>query len=132
MQVGDTQTWERTFTAEDVRRFGQVSKDHSIQHVLPDEQGRLMVHSLLIATLPTKLGGDMNYLARSMAFEFTRPVYVGDTIRCEVTITQYEQEELRARMSATFICRNQQGNVVLMGNTSGFIRKPQIMSVGLH
>jgi 3-hydroxybutyryl-CoA dehydratase len=131
MQVGDTRAWERTFTVEDVRRFGQISRDYGIHHVIPDEQGRLMVHGLLTATLPTRIGGELNYLARSMTFDFVRPVFVGDTIRCEVTITQYERDEPNTHVSATFICHNQQGNTVLMGNTSGFIRTPKMMSVGL-
>jgi 3-hydroxybutyryl-CoA dehydratase len=56
MQVGDISVWERTFTEEDVRLFTRVSGDQGIQHMKPDEQGRLQVHGLLTATLPTKLG----------------------------------------------------------------------------
>ena len=52
-----------------------------------------MVQGLLTATLPTKVGGDWNYIAREMNFEFLRPVFTGDTIRCEVTITQLEQAD---------------------------------------
>jgi 3-hydroxybutyryl-CoA dehydratase len=131
MQVGETRIWERTFSARDVRQFGQIAKDNSIQHMIPDEQGRLMVHDLLIATLPTRLDGELNYIARNVSFVLVHPVFVGDTVRCEITITQLAQEELHTRMSATFICRNQKGQAVLMGNTSGFIRKPQLMNVGL-
>ncbi len=42
----------------------------------------LMAHGLLTATLPTKLGGDLNYIARTMEFEFLRPVYAGEELRC--------------------------------------------------
>src|SRR5689334_12748160 len=77
MQVGDISVWERTFTEEDVRLFTRVSGDQGIQHMQPDEQGRLQVHGLLTATLPTKLGGDMNYIARQMVFDFLRPVFTG-------------------------------------------------------
>ena len=122
MQIGDVFSWERTFTEEDVRLFGQISGDQGIQHVTPDEQGRLMVQGLLTATLPTKIGGDLNYIAREMTFEFLRPVFTGDTIRCEVTITHLEQVEGRINMSATCVCRNQKGREVLIARTSGIIR----------
>lgn len=59
-----------------LRKF---SGDDGIHHLTPDEQGRLVVQGLLTATLPTKVGGDNNVLARTMNFEFTRPVFTGDT-----------------------------------------------------
>ncbi|HXZ03693.1 MAG TPA: enoyl-CoA hydratase [Ktedonobacteraceae bacterium] len=122
MQVGDVTVWERTFTEEDVRFFGQVSGDQGIHHVETDEQGHLMVQGLLTATLPTKIGGDLNYIARQMVFDFLRPVFTGDTIRCEVTITHLEKVESHTSMKAKWVCRNQQGKEVLTGHTHGIIR----------
>ena len=122
MQVGESISWERTFTEEDVRLFAQISGDRGEHHVTPDETGRLMVHGLLTATLPTKIGGDLNYIAREMTFEFLRPVFVGDTIRCETTITHLEQVEGRIHMAARYVCRNQKGKDVLQGHTHGIIR----------
>jgi 3-hydroxybutyryl-CoA dehydratase len=124
MQVGDTAAWERTFSEEDVRLFARLSGDQGTHHITANEQGRLMVHGLLTATLPTKLGGDMNYIAREMSFEFLRPVFAGETIRCETVITRLEQVEGRLQMSATYTCRNQKGKEVLRGSTSGIIRTP--------
>ena len=86
MKVGDTLSWERTFTEEDIRLFARFSGDEGEHHLEPDEKGRLMVHGLLTATLPTKLGGDMNFIARQLVFQFLRPVFSGDTVRCEVTL----------------------------------------------
>jgi 3-hydroxybutyryl-CoA dehydratase len=122
MQVGDVTVWERTFTVEDVRLFGQLSGDQGIHHVEPDEQGRLMVQGLLTATLPTKLGGDMNYIARELVFEFLRPVFTGDTIRCESTITHLEKADGHTKMAAEWVCRNQQGKEVMTGHTHGITR----------
>jgi 3-hydroxybutyryl-CoA dehydratase len=122
MQAGDVISWQRAFTNEDVLLFGQISGDQGIHHIEHDEQGRLMVQGLLTATLPTKIGGDLNYIAREMSFEFLRPVFTGDTIRCEVTITQYERNDNRINMSATGVCRNQQGKEVLKFRTHGIIR----------
>ena len=122
MQVGDVTVWERTFTEEDVQLFGQISGDQGIHHVESDKQGRLMVQGLLTATLPTKLGGDMNYIARELVFEFLRPVFTGDTIRCESTITHLEKADGHTKMAASWICRNQQGKEVMTGHTHGIIR----------
>ena len=122
MQVGDVIVWERTFTEEDVRQFALVSGDQGEHHMQPDEQGQLIVHGLLTATLPTKIGGDLNYIARQMVFEFLRPVFTGDTIRCEVTITQLEKLENRTNIAATWVCCNQQGKEVLAGHAYGIIQ----------
>ena len=124
MQVGDVISWQRTFTADDVHRFSQVSGDAGAHHVLPDEQGRLMVQGLLTATLPTKIGGDLNFIARELTFQFHRPVFAGDTVQCDVTITGWEPAEQYTRMSAQWMCRNQDGEEVMMGQTHGIIRRP--------
>lgn len=123
MQVGDTTSWERTFTIEDVERFGQISGDLGVHHVKPDAQGRLLVQGLLTATLPTKLGGDLNFIARDMTFQFLRPVFTSDTIHCENTITRLEVQEERTLVEAAFTCRNQQGKEVLTGLVRGLVRK---------
>ncbi len=125
MQVGDTFVFERTFTLEDVSLFAQVSGDQGIHHMQPDERGRVMAQGLLTATLPTKIGGDLNYIARNLNFEFLRPVFTGDTIRCEVTITEYEQAGEYMKMSSTCVCRNQHGKEVLICTTHGIIREPR-------
>jgi 3-hydroxybutyryl-CoA dehydratase len=122
MQVGDTTAWERTFIEDDVLQFGRLTGDQGIHHMERDEQGRLLVQGLLTASLTTKLGGDMNYIAREMSFEFLRPVFTGDTIRCEVVITHLEKAGGRTNMSAEGVCRNQHGKEVLRFSTQGIIR----------
>lgn len=122
MQVGDVTIWERTFTEEDVRLFARLSGDQGVHHIEQDEQGRLLVHGLLTATLPTKLGGDMNFIAREMVFNFLRPVFTGDTIHCEVTITHLEKIDGRTNMAAAWVCRNQNGKEIMTGHSHGIIR----------
>ena len=124
LRVGDQVRWSRTFTVEDVERFGQVSGDHGIHHVEPDAQGRLMVQGLLTATLPTKLGGDLNYLAREMLFEFLRPVFSGDTIDCVVTVSRVEKQPGRTYLEFEIACTNQAGKEVLRASTKGVVLDP--------
>lgn len=123
MKVGDIVSWERTFTADDIRLFNQVSGDEGVHHVTPDEQGRLMVHGLLTATIPTKIGGDMNFIAREMKFQFHRPVFAGDTIRCDVTIVEFEPAEQYTIVRSEFVCRNQLGKEVMSGYAQGIVRQ---------
>jgi 3-hydroxybutyryl-CoA dehydratase len=121
LQAGDKIAFERSFTKEDVELFTRISGDEGIHHLSPDEQGRLVVQGLLTATLPTKVGGDYNVLARTMNFEFLRPVFTSDTINCEVTIEQFEKQEKRTRITASFSCTNQHGKEVLKGRFAGVI-----------
>ena len=90
MNTGDKIRWSRTFSEDDIRMFARLSGDQGIHHLVPDDKGRLMAHGLLTATLPTKIGGDINFIAREMTFQFHRPVFAGDTIECEVTLTERE------------------------------------------
>lgn len=122
LQVGEVITFERTFTPEDVRLFTAVSKDEGVHHITPNEQGDFVVQGLLTATLPTKVGGDYNVLARKMNFEFLRPVFTNDTIQCRVIVEQYEPaEKNRIAISTTFSCINQHSKEVLKGNFAGVI-----------
>ena len=123
MQVGDVISWERTFTAEDIELFARLSGDEGEHHLVPDDKGRLMAHGLLTATLPTKIGGDINLIAREMTFAFHRPVFAGDTITCEVTLTEVEPAEKYFNLKSTWVCRNQDGKEVLTGGGSGVVRR---------
>ena len=123
MQIGDVKSWQRMFTEDDIRLFTQLSGDAGEHHLVPDAQGRLMAHGLLTATLPTKIGGDMNFIARELTFQFYRPVFSGDTVHCEVTLSEIEPAEQFTSVVTTFVCRNQLGKEVMSGVARGVIRK---------
>jgi 3-hydroxybutyryl-CoA dehydratase len=122
MKVGDTIVWSRTFTEEDVALFARVSGDEGQHHLVPDAQGKLMAHGLLTATLPTKIGGDWNLIAREMTFRFHRPVFAGDTIECLVTLTSAEPGDGFLSITTDWKCTNQHGKEVMTGSGSGIIR----------
>lgn len=121
---GDTHTHERTFTREEVREFGEISGDTQSIHTEPDEEGRLVVQGLLTATIPTKIGGDLEYIARTMEYDFRRPVYTGEKITCEWTTESVTEREDRYEASGTAICRNEEDVVVMSGYFEGLIWKP--------
>lgn len=124
MKLGDVIAWSRRFTMEDARNFTSISKDEGEHHLSPDDQGRIIVQGLLTATLPTRVGGALDFLARNMIFEFLKPVYVHDTITCAVTIVELRESRHGTRMKAEISCKNQDGIEVLAGSTSGVILKP--------
>jgi acyl dehydratase len=121
--VGEQLVYERMFSDQDVLDFTKVSGDAGIHHVAPGPDGRRLVQGLLTATIPTKLGGDLDYLAREMHFEFLRPVYTGDAIRCVVTIREVDVQPDRVRLVLDGTCTNQHGEVVLAIATRGVVRR---------
>ncbi len=122
MNIGDTLSWTRIFTEDDIRNFARLSGDAGTHHLQPDEQGRLMAHGLLTATLPTKIGGDLNFIAREMTFQFHRPVFAGDTITCDVTLVDLEPGEQFTRLVSKWVCLNQHAKEVMTGEARGVIR----------
>jgi 3-hydroxybutyryl-CoA dehydratase len=125
LEVGSQTRWSRVFTVEDVRRFSELSGDRGVHHVELDGEGRLMVQGLLTATLPTKFGGDLNYLAREMLFEFLRPVFTGDVIECVSTAKRVEKQPGRTYLEFAISCVNQDRKEVLRASTKGVIRDPR-------
>lgn len=122
MNVGEQRSWSRTFTEDDIRLFAQISGDEGVHHFVPDGKGRLLAHGLLTATLPTKIGGDLNFIATEMVFRFHRPVFAGDTIECVVTLTVAEPGNGYTKVSSKWTCTNQNGKEVMTGVASGVIK----------
>jgi acyl dehydratase len=122
MKIGDTIRWSRTFTEEDIRQFAELSGDKGEHHFVRDAQGRLMAHGLLTATLPTKIGGDLNFIAKEMTFRFHRPVFAGDTIECVVTMTGAVPGDGFLSLETDWRCTNQHGKDVMTGSGSGIMR----------
>ena len=113
----------RAFSAEEVLWFAALTGDRGTHHVEPDQKGRLMLHGLLTATLPTKLGGDLNFIAQDMHFEFLRPAYAGDALTCIGVIDSVSPEPARQIVRFTFTITNPKGKSVLRGSSSGVIRR---------
>lgn len=126
IEPGTRRSYERTFTRGDVERFTELSRDAGYHHLVADSDGRVLVHGLLTATLPTKLGGDLDYLARRMVFEFPRPVYTGQPITCVMTVDSLEERADRYELVASIECTGPDGEVVLRGETDGVVMKDRV------
>jgi 3-hydroxybutyryl-CoA dehydratase len=123
LRVGDTFTVSRTFRNEDVLQFAEISRDYNPVH-FDDRFAKVknfmgpVCQGLLVAGLVTEIGGQMGWLASGMNFKFLRPVYFGDTIKCDFTITDIGDGG-DARGEGVFT--NDDGATVLIGVVTGFI-----------
>ena len=117
----ETDTYARTFTRDDVEQFVALSNDEGYHHLVADEDGQVVLHGLLTATMPTKLGGDIDFLARTMEFEFPRPAHTGVEITCEATYESVEAVDGRLELEVSFVCETEHGDVVLRGRSEGVV-----------
>lgn len=122
---GDAHAFERTFTREEVRRFAALSGDTQSRHTDPDDDGRLLVHGLLTATMPTKVGGDMGVLAREMTFEFVEPVYTGTTVTCTCTVADVTERDDRYELVVEVRAEDEGGEPVMRGEITGLVWKSE-------
>ncbi|MCP3873140.1 MAG: MaoC family dehydratase [Desulfobacteraceae bacterium] len=121
LKQGETFTIQRTFTKEDTRSFGDMTRDYNPVHY--DERWTenkgfkgLICHGLLVGSMICELGGQVGWLATGMNFKFIGPVYFGDTIQCAITITKI-QENGRAEAKADFT--NQEGKQICHAQMTG-------------
>ena len=128
LEEGATHTVERTFTTGEVRQFAELSGDTQPRHTEPDSSGRLLVHGLLTATLPTQVGGELDVLARTMTFEFERPVYTDEQITCTWTTESVEVRDDRYVLEARVVCENEDDTVVLTGSVEGIVWQDDVES----
>lgn len=123
LRKGTTARVSRTFTKEDLQAFGRITRDYNPVHYEPRwVEGKgfdgLIHHGLLVGSMLCEPGGQWGLLAADMSFTFRRPVYVGDTITCEMTITEITGR-CRARVKCEFT--NQHDQVVMWAEVSGYL-----------
>lgn len=118
-ELGRSYTYERVFSRADILEFARITGDNGDHHTNPDR--RVIAQGLLVASLVTKLGGDMNYVARMMDFEMLRPVYEGESISGSVTITSLVRKPKRLKLVMDCVCVNAAGETVISGKSRGLI-----------
>jgi acyl dehydratase len=83
--VGSTFVHRREITSTDIAAFAALSQDEGAHH-MGGGRSRPIAHRLLTATVPTKIGGDLDFVSRDMCLRFERPVFAGDVVEATVTI----------------------------------------------
>lgn len=123
LKVGDRFCVQRCFSDSEIQAFAGLSRDYNPVHcdapyVALKGMPAPIAHGLLTASLVTEIGGQIGWLARSMTFDFKRPVYAGETLSCDWLIVEIDA---RGRAIATIQVTNQDGVTVLAGQTSGVV-----------
>jgi 3-hydroxybutyryl-CoA dehydratase len=126
LRVGSTVRFSRRFEREEIEAFGRLTRDDNPVHSEPRwselKAFRAPIcHGLLVGSMVCAPGGQWGWLATGMSFRFRKPVYVGDTVTCEVRIVDID-ERGRARAEATMT--NQEGIVVLTAELAGYLPGP--------
>lgn len=121
ISAGDQFRIVRTFTAEDVAAFAALTRDYNPIHledrfVAAKGLQRRICHGLLVGGMVTEIGGQIGWLASGIDLRFRKPVYIGDTITCTMTILTVDD---RHRADADAVMTNQSGDVVLTARIRG-------------
>jgi 3-oxoacyl-[acyl-carrier protein] reductase len=120
--VGHRASVKKTITLEDVKTFAELSGDYNELHVSDEfaartEFERLVVHGLLHASLLSNLCGSkipgQGGLCLSQAFNFTKPVFIGDTVEAVGTIKSIDPVTRVIGIKTEIV--NQHGDRVLEG-----------------
>lgn len=125
--AGSVVRFSRTFTKEDVELFGHITRDYNPVHFEPrfaKEKGfsGLICHGLLVGSMICEPGGQWAWLASGMNFRFIKPVYIGDTITCEMKILDVDE---RGKALARARFTNQRGELVMEAELKGFLPNPK-------
>jgi 3-hydroxybutyryl-CoA dehydratase len=122
IETGMRFRWSRTITEGDVALFVGVTGDYNPFHTddgfaAQTKFGRRIVPGLLTASLATHLGGMLAFLASEMHFHYHQPVFIGETVTCEVEVLEKIQEGRRVRVSVR--CTKDETVEVLTGEFTG-------------
>src|SRR3982750_1176517 len=122
LKIGDSFSTTRLVTDELIRRFAEVSGDYNPIHL--DEEfakttrfGRRIAHGMLSgAFISAVLGYEFKarkivYMSQTM--KFTAPVYIGDTVTADATVTNIRED--RNIVTIETVCSKQDGEMVVKG-----------------
>lgn len=124
IKVGDRASVTKTITEDDIQTFGDLTGDHNPLH-FDDEHARrtrfrrpishgMLTGSLFSSIIAHQLPGEgAIYLSQSL--RFVAPVFAGDTITAELTVTRVREDKQIITLEG--VARNQRGEVVITGES---------------
>jgi 3-hydroxybutyryl-CoA dehydratase len=123
VKVGHLAEFSKTVSADDIRKFAEVSGDTNPLHCDPEYArrtrfGECIVHGMLGAGFISAAIGTLAPYAAAIyltqTLRFLRPINVGDTIRAVAEVKKIDAETRQATVST--VCYNQHNEQVLTGN----------------
>jgi acyl dehydratase len=121
-RVGSTATWTRTFTADDVEAFAQISGDRNPLHFDPAFAARTRVERLVVqgglttglfnALVAMRLPGPGSVFLHQ-EWDYPAPVFIGDTITATAEVIEARTDKPITRLRC--LARRDDGTEVLRG-----------------
>ena len=126
LKAGDTFTFSRTFSKEETEQFGHLTRDYNPVHydmrwAQSKGYSALICHGLLVGSMICEVGGQIGWLASGMDFKFIKPVFIGETITCTMTIAQVASN---GRAQAEAVLTNNAGEQVCHAVLTGRLPLP--------
>ena len=123
IKIGDTAFQKVEITEKHVETFGEITNDYNPAHFDSEYASTTMFkkrisHGMYVGSLFSKVFGmdlpGKGAIYVSQSLKFKRPVYFGDVIKAEVTVTEMNVE--RNRVYFECVATNQNGEVVIKGD----------------
>jgi acyl dehydratase len=130
--VGTRATWSRTFTADEVEAYAQITGDRNPLHFDPafaasTRLGRLVVQGglttgLFNALVAMELPGPGSVFLHQ-EWDYPAPVYVGDTVTAEAEVIEARSDKPITRLRC--VARSSDGTEVLRGECLVYTLMPE-------
>ena len=128
-EIGDSvESVSRTITETDIVNFAALSGDWNLIHSDAEYSksqmyGQRVAHGLLVLSIASGLAVRLGFMEetvmafRGLQWKFTKPVFIGDTVRLRVTVEEKKEMPRLAGGLVTFKMEvlNQGGDVVQRG-----------------
>ena len=135
IKVGDSASITKTITDADIQTFGDLTGDRNPLHFDKEHARRTrfrqpISHGMLTGSLFSPIiahqlpGEGAIYLSQSL--RFIAPVFAGDTITAELTVTRVREDKQIITLEG--VAKNQKGEVVIKGESIVLVEElaPQI------
>jgi acyl dehydratase len=135
-EVGqEIETAARTITETDIVNFAGLSGDFNFIHTNAEAAsetpfGQRVAHGMLVASIATGLAVQQGFIDgttlafRELDWKFTRPVFIGDTVRVQIKVTETKSMARLGGGLVVFEARvlNQRDEVVHKGEMKMLIK----------
>ncbi|MDR2174847.1 MAG: MaoC family dehydratase [Synergistaceae bacterium] len=122
LKVGDTAATSKTISESDIYMFAGITGDFNPAHLDEISAGKtkfkhriahgMLSAGLISAVIGMKLPGPGTiYMGQDL--RFLKPIYIGNTITAQCTVTKIILEKNRAELET--VCRNEENEVVTTG-----------------
>lgn len=131
----EIQTAARTITETDIVNFAGLSGDFNFIHTNAEAAqatpfGKRVAHGMLVASIATGLAVQQGFIDgttlafRELTWKFTKPVFIGDTVHVQVTVTETRPMARLGGGLVTFEAAvlNQQAEIVHKGEWKMLIK----------